>query len=100
MPHLSTFYNIQIHLFSSQSQRIKESSFPHKFEPKKEQVYLHHIRIGDKFHLEVINDFGAFQREEKNTTVFTVIVQLRAHPTDIVILVLMGNIVSAAKGRL
>ena len=65
MPHLSTFYNIQIHLFSSQGQSIKESSFPLKFDPTKEQVYLHHIRIGDKFHLEVINDFGAFQREVK-----------------------------------
>ena len=62
---LSIFYNCQIHVFTSQGQNIKEASFPLQFDPSKEQIFLHMVRLPENFHLEVICDFDIFQQAVK-----------------------------------
>ena len=77
---LSTFYNCQIHVFSSQGQNLKEATFPLKFDQTKEQVLLHMIRLPNNFHLEVISDFRLFQQSVQKYYCFYCDSSVRSSP--------------------
>ena len=49
----------------SQMQKLKKCSFPEKFDPQKEQIFLHLVHQPHGFHVELIEDWKKFQRAEK-----------------------------------
>ena len=63
LSRLAIFYNVQIHLLSSEGQRFKECSFPSRFDPTMEQIFLHLVRFQDNnnFHVELVQNRKQFQ---------------------------------------